>query len=48
MAPTVFPGMCATDYPEVFDLRAMPQQPAQPKIGQLPAEQIKQFFEKVE
>ncbi|XP_005105567.1 uncharacterized protein LOC101849867 isoform X4 [Aplysia californica] len=39
-------GLSETDYPEVFDIRAMPEQPAEPKPGQLPNVQIKQFFEK--
>jgi len=45
MAPN-YPGMSDTDYPEVFDLRAMPEQPKEAKPGQLPLDQVKHFFEK--
>ncbi|RUS88917.1 hypothetical protein EGW08_003356 [Elysia chlorotica] len=45
MAPT-YPGFCDTAYPEVFDLRAMPEQPKVLKDGQVKEDLVRQFFEK--
>ena len=46
MAPT-YPGFCDVAYPEVFDIRAKPQQPKVLKDGQLKEELVQHFFEKV-
>lgn len=39
-------GFTGEKFPERFDLRAMPTQPKELKPGQLPEEQIKEFFTK--
>ena len=46
MAPT-YPGFSDIAYPEVFDIRAMPEQPKVLKDGQLKDDLVRQFFEKV-
>lgn len=42
-----WPGYTGEAYPEVCDIRAMPPQPEVLKPGQLPLDQIKQYFEEV-
>jgi len=42
-----FPGMTSEAHPEIFDARAMLPQPAVLKPGQLPADKIREYFEKV-
>lgn len=42
-----WPGFTGEAYPEVCDIRSMPPQPDVLKPGQLPMEQIKQYFEEV-
>lgn len=47
MADTnVYPGQTKEAHPELFDIRAMPEQPPK-KLGQLPENAIRQFFEEV-
>ncbi|KAL5009282.1 hypothetical protein ScPMuIL_014863 [Solemya velum] len=41
---TVYPGQTTEAHPELFDIRAMPEQPPK-KLGQLPENAIRQFFE---
>ena len=42
-----WPGYTKEAHPEVCDIRAMPPQPKVLKPGQLPEEQIRQYFEEV-
>jgi hypothetical protein len=42
-----YPGEVGKAFPDVFSLKAMPPQPKEKKPGQLPEEQIRQFFEEV-
>jgi hypothetical protein len=42
-----FPGYTEDAFPELFDSRAMPTQPKELKPGQLPADQIREYFENV-
>jgi len=43
----VVSGQTDEAHPEVFDRRAMPQQPKEKKPGQLPVELIEKFFDDV-
>ncbi|XP_063420288.1 uncharacterized protein LOC134705499 [Mytilus trossulus] len=45
MSSKSYPGHVDEENPELFDIRAMPSQPTELKLGQLPAETIKRFFE---
>ncbi|XP_060568349.1 uncharacterized protein LOC132726952 [Ruditapes philippinarum] len=40
-----FPGYTEDAFPELFDSRAMPTQPKELKPGQLPEDQIREYFE---
>jgi hypothetical protein len=40
-------GLVEQTHPDVFNINAMPPQPAEKKPGQLPEHMIKQFFEEV-
>lgn len=42
-----YPGFNNEAFPHVFDINAMPKQPKVLKDGQLSAEQVKHYFEKV-
>ncbi|XP_076463677.1 phytanoyl-CoA dioxygenase domain-containing protein 1-like [Babylonia areolata] len=42
----VLPGEITETYPDVFNIKGMPEQPLEKKPGQLPDRMIKQFFEK--
>ncbi|XP_012945832.1 phytanoyl-CoA dioxygenase [Aplysia californica] len=41
-----YPGQGKPAHPELFNLKAMPEQPTELKPGQLPADKIRLFFEK--
>lgn len=45
LSPPVERGAPAEVFPDIFNLKAKPPQPKQPKTGQLPDHMIKQFFE---
>lgn len=47
MSSKSYSGHVDEENPELFDIRAMPPQPTELKLGQLPAETIKRFFEDV-
>ena len=43
--PSKYPGFTGIGYPDVFT--TMPPQPSEKKVGQLPPEKVKEFFEQV-
>lgn len=47
LSPPVERGAPTEVFPDIFNLKAKPPQPKQPKPGQLPDHMIKQFFEDV-